>query len=541
VVESAEELEPPVGQVARQVSRAIEALSRIERVLDESLGCELGPVEISPSEPDAADEQLARDADRERLQPLVEHVQRRIPQRPPDRHPVPRPHSDRRRPDRRLRRPVHVPELDATEVELVDECRRQRFASTESPEPLVTLPTMVDEHAPGRRGGLHDGCAVLLEQRRELRRVARRLGRREHDPATADEREIELEPRDVERKRRDGEKRVLGGEARLEPDARQEVDERAVRNLYTLGRSGRARRVDHIGEILLRDGGDEGILRLLGDLRPLAVEHHELSTCPRQAPEELRLGHDDRSAGVLEHEREALRGILRVERDVCTSRLQDAEQRDQERRRALHADPHEGSGRDAQPDEMTCDLIRPSFQLGVRQRLCPRLDRNPLWRPRRLPRHELVNAGERDVGGRRVPFDENLPELELAHVAKTPDLRLRRSRTRGGKSHDVGQDAASGDVVEEVGIEVESEVHRPGPPLLHLERERERHPLEIPNRLGALKDDDLGGATNHRSIVGPLRAAAADGEPAMPIDVATAHRPPRRRARRSGSRPSSRK
>ena len=53
-----------------------------------------------------------------------------------------------------------------------------------------------------------------------------------------------------------------------------------------------------------------------------------------------RLRHQHRRAGVRQHERQPLRRVVRVERQVGAAGLQDAQQPDHHLRRALHAQPH---------------------------------------------------------------------------------------------------------------------------------------------------------------------------------------------------------
>src|ERR1019366_9739226 len=58
VVDPAAEVQPAVGQAPRQIAGAVEA-TLAERVLDEPLGGQLGPVQIAACDPCSADAQLS--------------------------------------------------------------------------------------------------------------------------------------------------------------------------------------------------------------------------------------------------------------------------------------------------------------------------------------------------------------------------------------------------------------------------------------------------------------------------------------------------
>ena len=109
MVDPAEAFQGAVGPPSGQIAAAIQAgaAGRPERVHDESLGRERGPIRVPPGDPQSADEQLARHAHRHRPHPRVEHVQLRARDRPADRdRTLAGLHHRRRGPDGRLRRPV---------------------------------------------------------------------------------------------------------------------------------------------------------------------------------------------------------------------------------------------------------------------------------------------------------------------------------------------------------------------------------------------------------------------------------------------------
>ena len=86
VVDAAEELDAAVGQPAAPGRRSGTAARRArrERVGDEALGGQLGPVEIAAGHAGAADVDLAGHADRHRLPLRVQDVEPGVGDRPAD-------------------------------------------------------------------------------------------------------------------------------------------------------------------------------------------------------------------------------------------------------------------------------------------------------------------------------------------------------------------------------------------------------------------------------------------------------------------------
>jgi hypothetical protein len=140
----------------------------------------------------------------------------------------------RRRPDRRLRRPVQIPERRRHLVEANCQLAAQGFAAAEDPHVGIPGPSRLDEHLPERRCRLHHGGAYLDD------RVGQRGRIRGHAPAdegqarSDDQRKEQLEAGDVEGDRRDGEQDVGLGEAGLDAHRAQEVCQCRVRNGHSL-------------------------------------------------------------------------------------------------------------------------------------------------------------------------------------------------------------------------------------------------------------------------------------------------------------------
>ena len=103
-----EELERSVRPPAHTIARPVEAFAGRERARNEALGRESRPAEIAATEAGAADMELSSDADRHRLEMLVEHIGLGIGERPADRCAALRPALEHGGANARFGRPVSV-------------------------------------------------------------------------------------------------------------------------------------------------------------------------------------------------------------------------------------------------------------------------------------------------------------------------------------------------------------------------------------------------------------------------------------------------
>src|SRR5258708_36847939 len=86
VVDAAEIVERAITAPARQVPGAVKALAGLERAWHEALRRQRGPTEIAARHADAADIELAGDADRHRCIVPVQHIKLDVADRAADRH-----------------------------------------------------------------------------------------------------------------------------------------------------------------------------------------------------------------------------------------------------------------------------------------------------------------------------------------------------------------------------------------------------------------------------------------------------------------------
>ena len=86
------------------------------------------------------------------------------------------------------------------------------------------------------------------------------------------------------------------------------------------------------------------VRRALGNV--LKCDEHSLLPC-RQSIREMTVREKHGRLGVCEHEFKAFRRVGEVDRKIGRTRFQDSKQPDDQRRTPLHAQPHNGAGRDA--------------------------------------------------------------------------------------------------------------------------------------------------------------------------------------------------
>ena len=292
VIDSSEVLQRPVAAPARQVPRPIHARARLaaERIGHEPFGCQRGPIVVPAPHLHAAEVQLACRSRRHQVQRLVEHVRRRIRDRPANRHhsAVVAAHAGPRRDvDRGLRRAVEIVELAGQPlVEARDQLRRQRLAAAHHPAQARALlhARLFDEGAQHRRHEVHRRHAARHHFALEVARVFVSVRRRHHQARAGHHRPEQLPDRDVEAERGLLQHHVRGGQPVRLLHPPQAVHHATVCVACAFGLPRRARGVDDVRQIRRRHSRDRRrrrILRQRRSLELLLVEQHRESARPR--------------------------------------------------------------------------------------------------------------------------------------------------------------------------------------------------------------------------------------------------------------------
>ncbi len=148
------------------------------------------------------------------------------------------------------------------------------------------------------------------------------------------------------------------------------VGQRRMSVAGALGSSGRARGVDHVGEILSGDGH----LRIgrIEAPQPLAVgrQHQRLHLRRhRQAIQQMRLGQQQPDTTVLQHVGKTLLRILRIQRHVGAAGLENSHQGDHQFHRALHRNAYQRFRPDTPRYQGMRQTIGAAVQLAITEAL----------------------------------------------------------------------------------------------------------------------------------------------------------------------------
>ena len=255
-VDPAQVLQAAVGGTADQVSGAVDpgVGSLAVRVGQETFGGQLGAAEIAVSHSASTDVQLAGSPGRYRAAGAVEYVQRGVGDRGAEVDRFAGAEPAHGGPDGRLRGAVEVPHRAVAGQQLLRQVAWQCLTSAEHGQGGVAPPSGGEQHRPGSRGGLRHGGTGSLQSGPQPVAVTGVLGGEDLHRAAGDKREVELQRGDVEADRGQRGEGVAGAEAGLTRHRPQEVGQRPVRDLHTLGAAGGTGGVDDVRGVL-RPGG----------------------------------------------------------------------------------------------------------------------------------------------------------------------------------------------------------------------------------------------------------------------------------------------
>ena len=371
---------------------------------------------ITPRQPRARDIQFSGYAGRYRLEPLVEHEHAGIGDRRSDRHDAPGSgrtvSADRghRGPDRRLGRPVQIDGLSCDRSHHRRQRRREHIAAHEHAQPPDQAGLRGQHRLPQRGSALHDGRAGLAGQLGQRAWIAY-FGAPGHDHARARrERQVELEDVNVERHGGDGEHPVRGRHPDPLSHRGEEVHHPLVRDHHALRGPRRPRGVRHVGRILRCQ---RGLAENLAACRRVDLEHGDSGRQVRRARHHGRRRQHARWRRVAQDERDPLRRVLRIHRQVRRPGLQHRQQPGHQGDRPVEQHRHHPLRSRSPPRQERGQPSRGRVQLGVTQVSVPAADRHRVGGPRRLGREQL---GHRDRGHLTrgvVPLGHDLVPLRL--------------------------------------------------------------------------------------------------------------------------------
>ena len=183
---------------------------------------------------------------------------------------------------------------------------------------------------------------------------------------------------------------VIGGQPRIAGGNSREFVQGAMVDCHTLGFAGRAGGINHIGQIVRVDGYVEvafGVRLQRGrvnsqDCHPLGQRHGYMGLSQHQA-----------HAAVVEHMSQAFARVLRIERHVGATRLEDRQQADHHGKGSLYRDTHQHFRPNALGYQAASQAVGLPIERVIAQRLAVEHQRGGLRTLQYLSFEQPINAG----------------------------------------------------------------------------------------------------------------------------------------------------
>ncbi|KPB91313.1 putative non-ribosomal peptide synthetase [Pseudomonas syringae pv. maculicola] len=367
LIETPQIFQRAISRPAHKVTRAVQAFARLaQRIGDKAFGSQARTVQITTRQADATDAQLTGHPAWQRVQLAVQHPAQHVTQRTTDGRTQAigtqaLPMSDV---DRGFGRAITVVQLHVRQLlqHPVAQFTRQRFAAGEQATQATALlrQRFVDEQLQQRRHEMQRGHAIFVDQLRDSVRVAVFAGACQQQAAAGDQRPETFPHRHVEADRCllhqhvGFVQRVRG----LHP--LQALGQGRVGVADAFGLTGGTRGVNHVGQIVAVQ-----VQARRADRPVVQVQHvhrqraNALGT--RQVAEQMALGQQQFDAAVLQHVGQSIRRVIRVQRHVSATGLEDRQQTDQQLWRTLGGNRH----LDVRADAFVTQVMRQTIGLGM--------------------------------------------------------------------------------------------------------------------------------------------------------------------------------
>ncbi len=244
----------------------------------------------------------------------------------------------------------------------VTQFTRQRFAAGEQPTQAAALlrQRFIDEQLQQRRHEMQRGHAIFVDQLRDAMRVAVFAGAGQQQAATGDQRPETFPDRHIEA---DGcllhqhvgfVQRISG----LHP--LQALGQCRVGVADAFGLAGGTRGVNHVGQVVAMQVQARRADRPVVQVQRVHRQRADaLGT--RQIAEQMALGQQQFNAAVLQHVGQSLNRVIRVQRHVRATGLEDCQQTDQQLWRTLGGNRH----LDVRADALVTQVMRQTISLGM--------------------------------------------------------------------------------------------------------------------------------------------------------------------------------
>src|SRR5262245_9562602 len=420
LVRATHKLQHPVKPPARQVPAAVHPPTRPAKpIRNKALRSQPTTTQIPPTNTTTRDVKLPNNPSRHRLQTIVQNINPRVPDRTTNRrHTGAGQCLTHARADRRLRRSIGIDHPTPSRPAR-HHLRGTGFARDDHGRQRHIFRQLAQQHR--RQSGVRD--ILLTDQPRQS--IAAALPGRHHQRRTRSQRNRNLRHRRIKARR--GKLK----DTRLRRD-RKALDLRgckradaAMLDRHTFGYSGGAGGIDDVGEVVRRKPRRRRARRLRRNRRRLGIEIDDPRAVARQPSTQRRGGDQERRAGILQHERQTLDRVARVERQIGPARLENANEPHQQRRRALEAQPHHRLRTNPLRAQMLRQPIGPCLQLPVAQPRVRKHNCNRIRRLARLRRKQLRQRRRHYRTSRRVPVLQQQPTLSPRQQLKPTNRNIR--------------------------------------------------------------------------------------------------------------------
>nr|ASV46928.1 hypothetical protein [uncultured bacterium] len=376
VIDAADELDLAVLSAPNEIARSIQPAAFRDGKLRRG---EVISAEVTAREHHAADEQLTFGSVGYGVSSGVENVKRRAvdgradgwKRRPRARGPLER----ERRHHVRLARAVVIEEPTRRHAFEESNERRRHFELLAGGHHLAqrrrrTTLRIGGLGEPLQRNERHEDAldALAFDEAQKLGRVEPHLVANEHQRAARSPGRPHLLEMHVEGQRRELQ-RAPRRDVRLRELPTHEVRERPATHRHALRLTRRARRVDDVRQVVFVRRRLNRRRGVRSEAMRFGVDEETRAVVRRQRRRELRMSDEHRWPRILEHVREPLLGVRRVERNVRTARLEHGDDADRQIERALDADGNGDVGPHAELSKQVCESVRLRVELAIRQTL----------------------------------------------------------------------------------------------------------------------------------------------------------------------------
>ncbi|MNO51521.1 hypothetical protein D3C76_419170 [compost metagenome] len=373
-------LDAAIGAITRQIAGAIQARARLggEQVRDEPRGGQVGTLVITAGKAGTADVQLTDAALGHRVQARVEHVPAQIADRLPQRRAI---GTIEVGAGQRAVSHVHGGFGDAVHID------QQRLPVVEGVIPRTQaghVQRLATEHhipqghvwrigagerhqlAKGRRGLVEYRDSLITEQAGEVfRGAADRVGHH-HQLAAVEQRAKDFPHGKVEGIGVEQAPHILRIETEPVLGGAEQPRQVAVGQQRAFGFAGGTGGVDDVGQV--RWSGQVRQVVGTGLKQPVAgvIEaDHFNAFVQRQLRQQRGIGQQQARAAVGEHVGQAVLRVLRVQRHIGATGLEDRQQADDHLQRTLQGDAHQHIGADTALAQAMGDAVGAAVQFGV--------------------------------------------------------------------------------------------------------------------------------------------------------------------------------